>query len=60
MPYHNSVKHPLNFIYLSCLLDRGLIKIQPFFFKDQPNPSPNLWGVGAQPKRYFLSYIALY
>ena len=35
MPYHNSVKHPLNFIYLSCLLDRGLIRINailPLFY----------------------------
>ena len=31
MPYHQ-VKHPLNFIYLSCLLDRGLIMIVAFSF----------------------------
>ena len=30
MPYHQ-VKHPLNFIYLSCLLDRGLISIASGF-----------------------------
>ena len=29
MPYHQ-VKHPLNFIYLSCLLDRGLIILLGF------------------------------
>ena len=32
MPYRQLVKHPLSFIYLSCLLDRGLIKSSPFLF----------------------------